>query len=168
VNARALAHGLAAHATLAWLHSRGREVPAVSLHRPPDHAPEREPRGREAIETAIALVLGSVVGEMLHLGTDGRHLAVDRDDVKRAMGLAAQLGDGDPVDHLEPIFDDLCATLTSPKVRHAIAALAGELLRAPGGEMAAEDVLQTIVLAMGDPRVDADDGRGHPRTIFVR
>jgi hypothetical protein len=51
-----------------------------------------------------------VVGEMLHLGEDGRHLAADRDDVKRALALAARLGDGDPVDHLEPIFDDLCAT----------------------------------------------------------
>jgi hypothetical protein len=114
MNQRTRAHGKSAHAVLRWLHSRGRGVPALSLHRPPDHAPEPEPRGREAIETAIALVLGCVVGEMLHLGADGRHLAADRDDVQRALALAARLGDGDPVDHLEPIFDDLCATLRFP------------------------------------------------------
>jgi hypothetical protein len=140
VNPRARAHGLAASATLAWLHSRGRQVPNVSLHQRPDHAQESEPNGREAIERAVALVLASVVAEMLHLGADGRHLAADRSDVQRALALAGRLGDGDPVDHLEPIFDDLCATLHSPKVRHTVAKLAGALLRAQGGELSANDV----------------------------
>jgi hypothetical protein len=142
-------------------------VPAVSPHRPVDldHEPAS---GREAIEVAIGLVLASVVGEMLHLGADGRHLAADREDVQRGGALAARLGDGDPVDHLEPIFDDLVATLTSPKVRHSIAALASELLRAPSGELGAEDVLRSIVLAMGETPADGAYGPPHPRTIWIR
>jgi hypothetical protein len=105
---------------------------------------------------------------MLHLGADGRHLAADREDVQRGGALAAWLGDGDPVDHLEPIFDDLVATLTSPKVRHSIAALASELLRAPSGELGAEDVLRSIVLAMGETPADGAYGPAHPRTIWIR
>jgi hypothetical protein len=140
----------------------------VSLHRPPDHSQEPEPNGREAIERAIALVLAGVVGEMLHLNADGRHLAVDREDVKRALAMAARLGDGDPVDHLEPIFDDLCATLTSPRIRHTVTKLAKALLRTPGGEMGTDDVLRTIVLAMAETPADDADGPGHPRTIYVR
>jgi hypothetical protein len=166
VNARARAHGRAAHAVLSWLHSRGRQVPAVSLHRPPEHSQEPEPNGREAIETAIALVLAGVVGEMLHLGANGRHLAADRDDVKRALALAARLGEGDPVDHIEPIFDDLCATLRFPRIQHAVAKLAGELLRAPGGEMGADDVQRAIVLAMGE--TPEGEHVAHPRTIWIR
>jgi hypothetical protein len=133
-------------------------VPPVSLHRPPEHAPEPEPRGRESIETAIALVLAGVVAEMLHLGANGRHLAVDRNDVQRALALAAKLGDGDPVDHLEPIFDDLCATLTSPRVKHTIAA----------GEMAADQVVEKIVLGMSETPADGADQPTHPRTIWIR
>jgi hypothetical protein len=168
LNQRARAHGLAAGAVLSWLHSRGRQVPAVSLHRTPDHSQEPEPNGPEAIEDAIRLVLGSVVAEMLHLGADGRHLAVDRDDVKRALALAGRLGDGDPVDHLEPVFDDLVATLASPKVRHTVAKLAGELVRAPGGELGADDVRRAIVLGMAETPADGDDQPAHPRTIWVR
>jgi hypothetical protein len=164
MNAKTIAHGRAANATLAWLH--GREVPRIALGQPVDHRADPEPQGQEAIETEIRLVLACVVGEMLHLGADGRHLAVDRDDVKRALALASRLGEGDPVDHLEPVFDDLCATLTSPKVNHAIAALAGELIRSPSGTMSAEDVLEKIVLAMAETP-DADDQPAHPRRIYV-
>jgi hypothetical protein len=158
MNQRTRAHGRAAHATLAWLHSHGRDVPDVSLHRPPDHSQEPEPDGREAIERAVGLVLAGVVGEMLHLGADGRHLA-----------LVAKLGDGDhPVDALEPIFDDLCATLTSPRIGHAVAKLASELVRAPGGEMGADDVRRVIVLGMAETPAGGDDQPAHPRTIWVR
>jgi hypothetical protein len=167
MNAPARAHGLASQATLAWLHSRG-NAPAISLHRPPDHAHESDPRGRDAIENTIGLVLACVVGEMLHLGADGRHLAADRDDVRRALALATQLGDGDPVAHLEPIFDDSCATLTSPKVRNTVTKLAGALVRAPGGTMSADDVLERIILGMAaELPIDADQ-TAHPRRIFVR
>jgi hypothetical protein len=146
----------------------GRGAAAMSLHRPPDQAQEPEPHGREAIENAIGLVLGCVVGEMLHLGADGRHLAADRDDVQRALSLAGRLGNGDPVDHLEPIFDDLVATLTSPRIRHSIATLAQAILRAPGGTMSADDVLERIILAMADKLpVDADQ-TPPSRKIFVR
>jgi hypothetical protein len=166
MNQRTRAHGRAGDATLRWLH--GREVPDVSLHRPVDHAQEPEPNGREAIETAIALVLASVVAEMLHLGADGRHLAIDREDVQRALAMAARLGDGDPVDHLEPVFDDLCATLTSSRVKQTIAALANALLKAPAGEMAADHVLETIILGMAAALPDGADQPAHPRKIFVR
>jgi len=118
---------------LRWLH--GQEVPRIALHQPVDHGAGDEPQGQEAIETEIRLVLACVVGEMLHLGADGRHLAADRDDVKRALAMAARLGDGDTVDALEPIFDDVCATLTSPRIRHAVTTLAGALIKAPAGEM---------------------------------
>jgi hypothetical protein len=168
MNARALAHGRSAHAVLRWLHGRGRDVPDVSLHKPVDLGDEPASTDRDQIETAIALLLGCVVAEMLHFGADGRHLAVDRDDVQRALALAARLGDGDRVDHLEPVFDDLCATLTSPRVKHTIAALAKALLRAPGGEMAAEDVLERIIIAMAADLPVADDQQAHPRKIFVR
>jgi hypothetical protein len=105
---------------------------------------------------------------MLHLGANGRHLAVDRNDVQRALALAAKLGDGDPVDHLEPIFDDLCATLTSPRVKHTIAALASVLIRAPAGEMAADHVVEKIVLGMSETPADGADQPTHPRTIWIR
>jgi hypothetical protein len=138
----------------------------LTLHRPVDLGDEPA-SGREAIEVAIGLVLGSVVAEMLHLGADGRHLAADREDVQRGVALAARLGDGDPVDSLEPVFDDLCATLTSPRIRHAVTALASALIRAPGGEMGADDVLPAIVLAMGETPA-GENQPAHPRTIYVR
>jgi hypothetical protein len=103
---------------------------------------------------------------MLHLGADGRHLAADRDDVKRALAMAAWLGDGDTVDALEPIFDDVCATLTSPRIRHAVTTLAGALIKAPAGEMAAADVLERIIIAMAE--TPAGDHPGHPRRIYIR
>jgi hypothetical protein len=94
-------------------------------------------------------------------------LAADRDDVQRALSLAGGLGAGDPVDHLEPVFDDLVATLTSPRIRHAVARLAGELIRAPGGEMSGDDVLRAVVVGMGERPAD-DDQPAHPRKMWVR
>ena len=166
MNARATAHGQAARATLTWLH--GREIQRITLGQPVDHGAKHEPQGREAIETEIRMVIACVVGEMLHLGADGRHLAGDRDDVKRAIALAGRLGDDDPVDYLETIFDDLVACLRSPKIRHAVAKLAGALVRAPGGELEADDVLRTIVLAMGETPEHGADQPTHPRTISIR
>jgi hypothetical protein len=58
--------------------------------------------------------------------------------------------------------------LTSPRIKHSIAVLAGAILRAPAGEMAAEDVLEKIVLATAaDLPIDADQSPP-PRKIFVR
>lgn len=105
-------------------------------------------------------------GEMIHLGADSRHLSADRQDVRRALALASELGDGDPVDVLEPIFEDLVACLKSPKVRHAITTLAGALLRSPRGEMAADDAERAIILAMAEEPV-IDDQPGPPRRIYV-
>jgi hypothetical protein len=92
-------------------------------------------------------------------------LPADRPEVQHALRHASRLP-GDPVDRLERCLDDLLATLHSPKVRHTVAKLGSELVRAPGGEMAAAHVLETIVLAMAEPPVG--DHPGHPRRIFVR
>jgi hypothetical protein len=165
MNARAIAHGRAAHATLRWLH--GRDVPGVSLHRPVDFGGELASSDRDQIEERIRLALSVPAGEMIHLGADTRHIAADRPEVQHALRHAGRLP-GDPVDNLERCLDDLLATLHSPKVRHAVAKLAGALVRAPGGEMGADDVLRSIVVAMSEMPADADDQPGHPRTIHVR
>jgi hypothetical protein len=57
----------------------------------------------------------------------------------------------------------------SLKVRHTVAKLASELVRAPGGEMTAADVLERIILAMAaELPVDAADQPAYPRTIWIR
>jgi hypothetical protein len=50
----------------------------------------------------------------------------------------------------------------------AVAKLANELVRAPGGELAAGDVLERIVVAMSEPPATGADQPAHPRTIWVR
>jgi hypothetical protein len=165
MNQRTRAHGRASHAVLSWLHSRGRDVPDISLHRPVDLGDEPA-SGRDAIEDHIRLAISVPAGEMIHLGAPTTHIAADRPEVQHALRHAGRLP-GDAVDRLERCLDDTLACLHSPKVRHTIAALAGELLRAPGGEMGADDVRQAIVVAMADAH-GADDCPGHPRTIYVR
>jgi hypothetical protein len=49
-------------------------------------------------------------------------------------------------------------------VHHTVTKLAGELTRAPAGEMGADEVLRAVVLAMGETPADGD-GPGHLRTI---
>jgi hypothetical protein len=166
MNPKALAHGLSAHATLAYL--TGRDVPPLSIRQPIDHGPDLAPKSRNATEDAISLLLACAVGEMLHLGADGRHLAADREDVQRALALAGKLGDGDPVDALELVFEDLCATLKSPIIRNAVARLSGALLRAPRGEMSGDDVTREIILGLADPPPDAADQEAHPRRIYLK
>jgi hypothetical protein len=121
--------------------------------------------GRDQVEERIRLALSVPAAEMIHLAAATTHIAADRPEVQHALRHASRLP-GDPVDHLERCLDDLLATLHSPKVRHAVAKLAGELVRAPGGEMGADDVLRSIVVAMGE--TPADDHPGHPRRIYVR
>jgi hypothetical protein len=67
MNARAIAHGRAAHSVLRWLHSRGRDVPAVSLHQPVKLDDEPAPRNRDQIEDHIRLALAVPAAEMIHL-----------------------------------------------------------------------------------------------------
>jgi hypothetical protein len=165
VNARARAHGRAAHATLAWLHSRGRHVPAVSLHRPVDLDGELAATDRDQIDERIRLALAVPAGEMIALGAPTTHIAADRPEVQHALRHAGRLP-GDPVDRLERCLDDTLATLHSPKVRHTVTKLAGALVRAPGGEMTADHVLETIILGMGE--TPAGDHPAHPRRIYVR
>jgi hypothetical protein len=92
-------------------------------------------------------------------------LPSDRAEVQHALRHAGRLP-SDPVDHLERCLDDTLACLHSPKVRHTVAKLTGGLTRAPGGELAAEDMLRAIVLAMGETPVG--DYPGHHRTIHIR
>jgi hypothetical protein len=68
----------------------------------------------------------------------------------------------------KPIFDDVVATLTSPRIKHKVAVLAGAILRAPAGTMSAVDVLERIILAMAAALPVAADQTAHPRKIFVR
>jgi len=164
MNARALAHGRSAYAVLRWLHSRGR-APALSLHRPVD-LDDEPASSRDQGEERIRLALSAPAGEMIHLGAPTTHIAADRPEVEHALRHAGRMP-GDPIDHLERCLDDTLATLTSPKVRHAVTRLAGELVRAPGGEMGADEVLRSIVLAMGETP-EEDDRPAHPRTIWIR
>jgi hypothetical protein len=165
MNQSTRAHGRAAHAVLSWLHSRGRDVPDISLHRPVDLGDEPA-SDRDAIEEHARKALSIPAGEMIALGAPTTHIAAERPEVQHALRHAGRLP-GDPVDHLERCLDDLLACLHSPKVRHAVTRLASELVRAPGGELAAEDALRTIVLAMGETPA-GDVQPMHPRKIFVR
>jgi hypothetical protein len=166
MNPKALAHGHGAHAVLSWLHSRGRDVPAISLHRLVDLGDEPT-SGPDAIEERIRMALAAPAAEMIALGATTTHIAADRPEVQAALRQASGLP-GDPVDHLERCLDDLLACLHSPRVRHTVAKLASDLLRAPGGELGADDVLRSIVLAMGETPAGGDSGPGHPRTIWIR
>jgi hypothetical protein len=165
MNARAIAHGRAAHSVLRWLHSHGRDVPPVSLHRPVD-LDDEPASSRDQGEERIRLALSVPAGEMIALNAPTTHIAADRPEVQHSLRHASRLP-GDPVDRLERCLDDTLACLHSPKVRHAVTRLAGELVRAPGGEMSADDVQRAIVLAMAETP-EADDRPAHPRTIWVR
>jgi hypothetical protein len=161
-----LSHGRASHAVLSWLHSRGRDVPASSLHRPVDLGGEPA-SDREAIEEHTPKALSVPAGEMIELGAPTTHIAADRREVQHALRHAGRLP-GDPIGHLERCLDDTLACLHSPKVRHMVAKLASELVRAPGGAMVADDVLRAIVMAMGETPADGADQPTHPRTIWIR
>jgi len=161
-----VAHGRAAHAVLRWLHRK--PIAAISIWKSLDHDAEPEPQRRHELEEAICTTLGTPVGEMLHLGVDARHLSADREDVKRALRLAGSLGDGDPVDLLEPHFHDVCATLSSPRIAHAVRRLAGALMRAPGGAMDAERAKRVIAEAVKEELpAGAYNRPAPPRRIHV-
>jgi hypothetical protein len=166
MNPRVLAHGRAAHATLSYL--TGRDVPALSIRQPIDHGPDVVPKSREATETAISLLLAAAVGEMLHMNAPASHLSADRPEIQRALTLVSHLGAGDPVDTLEPVFEDLVACLKSPCVCRAVARLASALLRSPGGRMAADDASREIILGLAEAPASAGDQEAHPRRIYVR
>jgi hypothetical protein len=163
MNQRTRAHGRAAHATLRWLH--GRDVPDISLHRPVELGDDAAASGRDQIEERIRLALAVPAAEMMHMGAPTTHIAADRPEVQHALRHAGRLP-GDPVDRIERCLDDLLATLHSPKVRHTVTKLASALVRAPAGTMSAEDVLERIILAMGE--TPAGDHPAHPRTIWIR
>lgn len=121
------AHGRAAHAVLSWLH--GRPVKGLSLGDAPAHFGMREPKTSDQTEEASRLLLSVPVGEMLHVGgSPDQHVTADRAEVQKALSLAARLGPGDPVDHLEPIYQSVIDTLTSPRIWRGVQALAGGLL----------------------------------------
>ena len=128
MNDRTKAHGIAAYGTMAWL--RGHRPKQLSMFHAPTHHGVPEPKTREHFEDAIKSLLSLPTGEMLHLGGEARHhIVADRDEVRRALELAGRLGPGDPVDHLERVYDDLHATLASPKIWHCTTRLADTLLK---------------------------------------
>lgn len=128
MNDRTKAHGLAAYATIGWLH--GWRPKRISMLSPPTHFGAPEPKTRQQTEEAIKLLLSVPTGEMLHLGGEDRdHIVHDRAEVRRALELAKRLGPGDPVDHLERVYDDLHATLVSPKIWHCTTRLAETLVK---------------------------------------
>jgi hypothetical protein len=161
---RAKAHGRASHAVVTWLH--GRQLGGVSLHRPIDDD-EPEPTASDEIEAAIRTRIADAVGEMLAAG--GRpvdHLPSDRPEVKHALRLAGQLP-GDAIDHLERCFEDLCATLHSPRVKRAISDLAEALLSAPRGEMSRDEVSRRIVRSVRAAVAPSESMDAYPRTIHL-
>jgi hypothetical protein len=142
-------------------------VPAVALDHPINHDAAPQPNGSAAIEEAIRTALSVPAGEMIHLGAPTTHLAADRPEVQTALSHAGRLP-GDPVDTLKRCLDDLLTCLHARRVRQAVATLAGALLRAPHGEMSANDVLKRIVTAMADTSAGSDDRPGYPRRLHIR
>jgi hypothetical protein len=137
---RALAHGRAAHAALAYLN--GRRVKSVSMSDPPVHFGMPEPKTRQQAQEAIRLLLAPSVGAMLHVGGEPRdHVTREKPEVAKAIELAGRLpGDGDAVDKIEPVYESLLDTLGSPRIWAGVSALAAALLayRAIPGERAAK------------------------------
>jgi hypothetical protein len=160
-----LAHGRASHAVVRWLHAR--PVRGVSLQRPINHDADPAAHDREGREEAIRLALAAGAGEMLHLGAPSTYLQHNTPGVAEALGLARKLPGRDPVDVMDEQLDHLCATLCSPKVRAAVLALAGALLRAPGGEMGGDDARRVIEKAVRSPLRRGHEQPMHPRTIHV-
>jgi hypothetical protein len=149
MNDRIKAHGRSAHATLAWLH--GRRVKSLSMFAEPSHfgVPERE-----HVEQACRLLLSVPLGEQLAAGgTAAEHITAARTEVRRALDLAKRLGPGDPVDHLERIYDDLHATLASPRIYHGVGRLAETLIkeRVLGGDRVAA-VLRAAMIDRSAPK----------------
>jgi hypothetical protein len=142
MNDRMKAHGRAAWATLGWLH--GRLPKQVSMLSPPTQHGMPEPGTREQVEESIKSLLSLPTGEMMHVGGETRHhIVADRDEVRRALDLSRRLNPAEPVDAMEPIFDDLCATFGSPRIWHGVTRLADALCKyrvMPGDHVA--DVLR--------------------------
>jgi hypothetical protein len=125
---RVKSHGRSAHATLSWLH--GRRVKSLSMFAEPSHFGVPDPQQREHVEQACRLLLSVPVGEQLAAGGSAvEHITPERQEVRRALELAKRLELGDPVDHLERVYDDLHASLVSPKIWHCVTRLADTLCK---------------------------------------
>ena len=171
----AIAHGVASHSVMSWLHRR--PLKRISLHRDVEFAADPDPADREAADEALRLLLSVAIGEMLHLRASSRHVDLDRPGVEKALLLAHRMrGNGDPADRLEPEFDAVLASLTSPRIWKAVRALASALLKRRALET--PEVEATIATAMGlNPnrqapgtarvRAGAQNGRGRPRSMTL-
>jgi hypothetical protein len=128
MNDRMKSHGRAAWATLGWLH--GRRPKEVSMFSEPTRFGVPDPQQREHVEEACRLLLSVPLGEQLVAGgTAAEHITAERREVRRALEVAGRLGPGHPVDNLERIYDDLHATLVSPKIWHCTTRLAETLVK---------------------------------------
>jgi len=152
---REVAHGRSAHAMLSYLN--GRRVKELSMSSSPSHYGVPVPRTKEDADEAIKLLLASCVGEMLYAGgTPESHLALDRPEIQKALGIAGKLS-GDKVDHLERAYTELHDTLTSPRLWASTCSLATALLRhrSMGGERVAQVIKGSLM--SGTPK-----GQVHP------
>jgi hypothetical protein len=87
-----------------------------------------DPKTPEHVDAACRLLLSVPLGEQLAAGgTADQYITADREEVRRALELSKRLGPGHPVDHLERVYDDLHATLASPRIWHCVSRLAETL-----------------------------------------
>jgi hypothetical protein len=140
-------------------------VKSLSLNDAPQHFGVPDPKEREQVEEACRLLLSVPLGEQLAAGGSAEeHIRTDRPEVRRALDLCRRFGPGHPVDHLEPIYENLHATLASPKVWAGVCALASALLkyRTMSGERVASVLRSSMLLA-------SPKGQVHPvtRRIYV-
>jgi len=94
------------------------------------------------------------------------HLPRERPEVQHALRLAGKLP-GDAIDNLEKCLDDLCATLHSPKIKRAIAAVAGALLTPPHS-LSGASARTIITRSIADPLDPSEVGEAYPRTMMIR
>jgi hypothetical protein len=151
VSQRAQAHGIAAHATMSWLH--GRPVPGISMHRRIDHGAVPAPKTRGEAEEAIRLLLCVVAAEMIVLRATTAHFEIDRAEVLAAQLLACRFpGAGDGVTVLERELDATLASLTSPRIWKTIRKLASSLLNLRQiSPHATKELIKTALLGVDDP-----------------
>jgi hypothetical protein len=127
---RAVARGQAAHAVLCWIHRK--PVPDILLLNSPSFT-EAAPRERCEVEEGIRTALAAPAAEMMHLNTGTTHISRGRPDVEHALRLEHRVDANDPIGAMEKCLDDTHATLQSPRIHHAIGAVAAALMKSPRG-----------------------------------
>jgi hypothetical protein len=166
-NTRIRAHGRASAEVLRWLH--GKAPRGIVLDQPIDYGAERRPRDACELERSIRVALARAVGMMIESGGKPEHYVTRSDPgVAHALRLAERVSVDDPVSVLEQHFNDLLGTFRSPRIHAAVRAVAGKLMKAPGGELdkfGVEGVIRGAL--MGTDRKFFDFGLPQERRIYV-